>query len=177
MAYGNAVNATQDGVQSINSGVWTGSALTQYEVLLGDSANAISSVGSLGGSAQVLTSQGLGMNPTWADVPIQSFPYTDESIPFNAAISNGYFIKAGSVVATLPASPSQGDQIEFIVDTSNTFQIQANTGQTIQLSSLVSSSAGTLTSSGSTGDTVVLVYSNSDTNWIAKSTIGNWIPA
>ena len=43
--WSNAVNATETGVQTINAGVWTGSALTQYDVLVGGASSAISSVG------------------------------------------------------------------------------------------------------------------------------------
>lgn len=43
----------------------TGSAVTQYTVLLGDASNAVTNVSGTGTSGQVLTSNGAGAAPTW----------------------------------------------------------------------------------------------------------------
>lgn len=94
------------------------------------------------------------------------FPWTDQSTNFAAAANHGYFI-AGTCVATLPASPTQGQTIEFFVDGAFTLTIQANTGQTIQFATAVSSSAGTFTNTMS-GDNCRLVYRAADTKWCAS---------
>jgi len=41
MAWNNAVNANQTGVQTVNNGVWTGSTFSQYSLLIGNASNAI----------------------------------------------------------------------------------------------------------------------------------------
>ena len=65
MVWSNAVNATQAGVQTINGGFWTGSTLTQYDVLVGGVNSAISSVGP-GTQYQILQSGGAGANPAYS---------------------------------------------------------------------------------------------------------------
>jgi len=102
----------------------------------------------------------------------QSRTWTDENTSFSAAANQGYFV-TGTATAALPASPSQGDTIEFIVDTTNILTITANTGQVIRIGSAVSAAAGTA-ASNARGDSAVLVYRSSDTAWIAKSVIGTW---
>jgi len=98
------------------------------------------------------------------------FTWSDKSISFAAAARNGYFI-AGSATATLPAAPANGDTIEFFVDGAFTLTIQANTGQTIQIATNVSSSAGTQVNTAS-GDACTLVYRSTDTKWCATSFVG-----
>lgn len=67
MAFGNAVNATQNGVQTINSGVWTGSVLTQHDVLVAGANSAITSV-SPSTAGFVLTSNGVSADPSFQAV-------------------------------------------------------------------------------------------------------------
>lgn len=98
--------------------------------------------------------------------------WSDKNTSFSAAKSNGYFV-VGAATATLPASPSEGDTIGFIVDASITLTIQASGSQIIRLSSAVSSAGGTA-SNTLQGDTCVLVYRTSDTCWIALSYNGIW---
>ena len=65
MVWSNAVNATQAGVQTINGGFWTGSTLTQYDVLVGGVNSAISSIGP-GTQYQILQSGGASANPAYS---------------------------------------------------------------------------------------------------------------
>lgn len=69
MAASNSVNADESGVQTYNitNGNWTGSPTTQYIVQLGDTNNKITGVSGTGTAAQVLTSNGAGVAPTWQD--------------------------------------------------------------------------------------------------------------
>jgi len=64
MTYTNSVDAKQNGVQSVNNGVWTGSAITQFDTLVGGASNAIVSIAP-GTTGQVLTSNGAGANPSY----------------------------------------------------------------------------------------------------------------
>lgn len=100
------------------------------------------------------------------------FIWSDETVNFNALVNNGYFI-AASVTANLPASPANGSTISFFVDGAFTLTIQANTGQTIKISSNVSSSAGTQVNTAS-GDAVTLVYRSTNTRWEAINFVGAW---
>lgn len=121
---------------------------------------------------------GISVTPAGGTITIAStgseMSWTDEAVSFNAAAGNGYFITAGSVVATLPGAPAQGNTISFAVDTSSSFEILANTGQIIRIGAAVSASAGNAVSNAQ-GDSVTLVYRSSDTAWIATSVIGTWV--
>lgn len=102
-------------------------------------------------------------------------PWTTENSDFAAVSNNGYFCSA-SLTATLPASPSQGDTISIAVATSGIVTVQANTGQTIQLGSSVSSTAGTMANTF-TGDCLTLVYYSTLVRWFSTSSQGNWTPS
>ena len=101
--------------------------------------------------------------------------WTDQAANFAAADVSGYFCTS-ALTATLPASPSQGATIKFITTTSSSVVIQANTGQTIILSTSSSSTAGTATSTAS-GSSLVLIYRSAETAWRAEGSIGNWTTA
>lgn len=66
MAFNNAVNATQTGVQTISTaGAWTGSTFSQYTVLIGGASNAISTATPSATSGVPLISQGSSSNPVF----------------------------------------------------------------------------------------------------------------
>ena len=65
MAWANAVNATQTGLQTINAGVWTGSTTTQYNVLVGDTNNAVANVAPSATSGIPMISGGSSANPSF----------------------------------------------------------------------------------------------------------------
>lgn len=67
VGYQNAVNATQNGVQTINDGVWTGSQLTQHDVLVAGANSAITSV-TPSTAGLVLTSNGVSSDPSFQSV-------------------------------------------------------------------------------------------------------------
>jgi hypothetical protein len=98
--------------------------------------------------------------------------WTDENVSFNALVGNGYFVTA-TATATLPASPSQGNPITFVVDGTQFLTITANTGQIIRIGSAVSATAGTAVNNAR-GDSVSLVFRSSDSAWLATSVIGTW---
>lgn len=98
-----------------------------------------------------------------------------QSVNFNVPANSANFIASG-LIGTLASSPTNGNTVEFIVDTSGTFQIQAAAGQYIRIGNKLSSSGGTATNT-SQGDAIVLVYSSTSGNWISESSTGNWILA
>lgn len=101
------------------------------------------------------------------------FTWQDQGVNLNPAVAeNGYFATA-AITITLPAAPSVGNTIAFIVDNTGALTIQANTGQTIRLGNVVSASAGTAVNTRQ-GDAIELVYRATDTSWIALSSVGSW---
>lgn len=105
-------------------------------------------------------------------ISLSDFTYTDEAMSFAAASNNGYFV-TGAATATMPAAPSQGDRIEFIVDTASTLTVTANAGQTLRIGSSLSAVAGTA-ANNARGDAVTFIYRAADTEWLALSVIGTW---
>lgn len=101
------------------------------------------------------------------------FAWNDNSGVFTAAKENGYFITATST-ATLPAGPSEGDTIAFIVDTTQILTITANAGQKIRIGTALSAAAGTA-ANNARGDSIELVYRSTGTTWFAlNAPEGTW---
>lgn len=85
MAFNNCVNANQTGIQTLSSsGVWSGSTVTQYGVLVGGASNTVTST-DVGTSGYILTSNGAGNNPTF------QFPFSGKGfeVYFSANITSG----------------------------------------------------------------------------------------
>lgn len=151
-------------------------SFTAYSVITGGTTSTgnLQNVSGLGTIGQVLTSAGSGALPVWANSELLS-AWTDEAVSFAAVAGDGYFITAPSVVATLPATPSQGQTIEFVSAGAGSMglTIQANTGQTIIIGAGSSTVAGTAINNAD-GDSVTLVYQLATTTWWSTSVIGTW---
>jgi hypothetical protein len=173
----NAINLSAAGVVSYNgTGTFTGSVLTQFDVLVGGAANAISSV-SPGIAGLVLTSNGVSANPTFQAAVTGAFPYTVVTGATQTMVSdNGYIANAatGGVAFTLPATSSVGDIL--IVDgrsTGSGWTIAYGAGQSIQVGNTSSTVAtGTLASTNN-GDCVRMVCAVANATWIVESSMGN----
>lgn len=151
----NAVNAQIQGLQNFNAstGAWTGRTLTAgtgISISNGDGTSGNPVISATGGAE------------TWSD----------KATSFAAVSNNGYFCTA-TLTATLPASPTNGDEISIYVDASATITITANTGQTLHVGSVVSASAGTAVNTLA-GDAMTLVYRSTNTQWVALNFVGNW---
>lgn len=117
---------------------------------------------SITNASNSITINGVGAGLTWAD----------NSGIFTAVVNHGYFITAAST-PTLPASPSEGDVVAFIVDTGSTCTVTGNTGQKIRLGAAISAAAGTAANNAQ-GDSITLVYRTTGTTWCASASIGTW---
>jgi len=159
---------TWDGTSAMSS-----TALTQYYVLSGASANTVNNIAP-STTGYVLTSNGASAQPTFQAIPFVARPWLDETTTFSPAVQTGYFV-TGTATAVLPASPAQGDSISFVVDGSVALTITGNSGQVIQVGSAVSASAGTCVNAATTsGCSITLTYRLSDTKWFATSVVGTW---
>jgi hypothetical protein len=80
MAIQNSIDLTATGVITHDgAGVFSGSALTQFQTLVGGASNAISGV-AVGTSGQVLTSGGAGVNPTFTTKVSSGLTSTDNAL-------------------------------------------------------------------------------------------------
>lgn len=160
-----------DNVDFTGNVVPAATMLSDGQLLIGATAGRHIKVGTLTSPDSSIT---IGYNSPNITLQAASnaFTWNDRNANFNAAEANGYFI-FGSCTATLPAAPANGNTIAFFIDGAFTLTIQANTGQTIQVSSNTSSSAGTQVNTAS-GDAVTLVYRATDTKWVAINFVGAW---
>lgn len=112
-----------------------------------------------------------------ATVTVRSPPYAAVNSTGSSALNSGEFVTT-AVTRTLPASGGllDGDLVEYFCTTSSALAITANTGQTIRIGTLVTSSAGTATSTA-IGDSVSLRWYAAGNLWCATSVIGTWVIA
>jgi hypothetical protein len=144
----------------------TDTGITAYAVVTGGTSSTapLQNVSGVGTAGQVLTSAGAGALPTWSgSAPVGA--WSDQSGAFNALSGNGYFITAAAT-PTLPASPNEGDSINFVVDTASTCTITANTGQKIRIGAALSASAGTA-ANNARGDSIELTYRSTGATWFS----------
>ena len=173
-----SANNVITGLATANRAVFTTSS-TGVPVATALAADGQLIIGSTAGAPAAATlTAGAGISITNASNSITiaasgaGFTWSDNSGTFTAVKENGYFITATST-ATLPASPSEGDTVAFIVDTAQILTITGNTGQKIRIGSAISGAAGTAANNAQ-GDAVTLVYRSTGTTWFADSVIGTW---
>ena len=122
---------------------------------------------STGNSGQVLTSQGAGSVPVFADAAGGGTSWqTVKTSGFTAAAGEGYFCNTTSTAftVTLPASPSLGDEV-FIIDYAGTFDSNALTiGRNSQK---IESAEADLTISVERA-AITLVFTDSTQGWLVK---------
>jgi hypothetical protein len=122
---------------------------------------AVDIVGDPGTSTLTVSVSGAGL--VWSDIS------TSQSVPANA----GYFSTA-TLTATLPASPNEGDTVNFIVDTASILTIQASGTQKIRVGTNISAAGGKCVNQDQ-GDGIELVYRATGTTWISfASPQGTW---
>jgi hypothetical protein len=157
-------------IKNLAAGPVPPSVATQYDGNTGIAIPALNILNVLGSGAVNVVGSG---NTLTISVSGGGLTWTDQATSFNTSSNNGYFT-TGTLTATLPASPAQGDTINFIVDTTNILTIQANTGQKIRVGTNISASAGTCVNEHQ-GDGIELVYRASDATWISfASPQGTW---
>lgn len=132
----------------------------------------------VGSSGQVLTSAGGGGSAmTWSTLATAALTVSSQTTAFNvtaAADATRYDNTgaAGSIIGTLPASPTAGDNWCFLVSAAQTLEVLANTGETINFGGTVSASAGNIQSS-TVGSSACLYFESATVAYIWGST-GTW---
>lgn len=165
---------SQAGILNVAGGGGGGSPV---QTLTGDSGGAVPPSGNniniLGGNG-ISVAGNAGTSTLTVSVINDGFPWTDEAISFAALPQNGYFC-TGVLTASLPASAglTNGSTVIIYVDSASVVTVQANAGQTIQISNAQSSVAGTATSIAE-GSVLTLVYRIADTEWHSISVEGSW---
>lgn len=195
---GNGTSAVTASAQLAVASGGTGAAtLTNHGVLIGAGTSAVSGL-TVGGDGQILVGS-VGANPVFATPtsPDGSITFGGTAGAFTATITNpvgiawasisgtsqsaavntGYVANnSGATTVTLPATAAVGAIVRLVQSALNTggFVLTGNTGQTIQLGTAISASAGTVSSTSSTGgDVIEVVCTVANTKWVALSSVGS----
>lgn len=154
------------------TGALQSATLTDGQLLIGSTAGAPAAATLTAGSGIAITN---GSHSIEIAATGPTFTWSDKNASFAAASDNGYFITA-TATGTLPASPADGDEVDFIVTAAATvLTITGNTGQIIRFGAVATAPAGTAVSSAQ-GDSVTLVYHSASTTWLADGApVGNWV--
>ena len=150
------------------SGTGIGNTIT------GDSGGALSPTA---GNWNILGRSGSKTSGSGSTLTINSPPFSQVGGSGTSVLNSGEFVTAAAT-RTLPATAGllDGDLVIYACTTANALAITANTGQTIRIGTLVSSSAGTATSTA-IGDTVTLRFNATAVQWQAVGVVGTWLIA
>lgn len=173
-----ATDATKIGLSAFNSSQFTvdangfvsatGSIPIQFTA---DSGTAVPSAGNI----NILGRSGSKTSASGSTITVKSPPYQDQGGSTTVTLNSGSFVTA-AITLTLPASAglSDGDILEFICITAGALIIQSVGSQKIRIGSLISSGAGTATSSN-IGDSLTLRFRAADGFFYATSVVGVWV--
>lgn len=106
--------------------------------------------------------------------PFVPFTWVDQPVSVGVNVNQGNFVTGAGVTLTMPGAPVQGDVCKFKATTTDTFVIQANGTQTLQVSNQTSIPLGTAINT-QIGDALELTFYAAGNVWIANSQIGNWL--
>lgn len=139
----------------------------------GNSAVPLANVIRVNGESGVDTSLGAS-NEIVINVVTDGMPWIDQAVTFNADPQTGYFC-TGTLTVNLPETAGliNGSTVIIYVDSASVVTVQANAGQTIQISSAQSAVAGTVSSTAE-GSVLTLVYRVADSEWHSISVEGTW---
>lgn len=167
-----AFNSTQFTVDAngfvSTSGTGVGNTIT------GDSGGALSPTA---GNWNILGRSGSKTSGATSTLTIKSPPYADAGGSGTSTLNSGSFV-TGAFTLTLPASAglADGDLFEYVATSASAIVIQAVSAQKIRIGTLLSSAAGTATSTA-IGDSVSLRFRATDGFFYATSVIGTWLIA
>ena len=143
----------------------TGKITANGQLLIGSTALPNIQVGTLTSPNSTVTVGYSSPNITLDVSNSNLFPWTDTQGVVSVASFHGYFI-TGACTASLPAIPSQGNIISFVVDTSDSLVIQASGTQKIRIGVAISTAGGTA-SNTLQGDALTLIYHSATDSWIS----------
>lgn len=175
-----ATDGTKSGVAHFNSAQFsvdangfvsaTAAALTQFS---GDSGAAAPAAGNI----NIFGLSGSKTSATGSTVTVKSPPFSQVGASATSSLNTGEFVTA-AVTRTLPASAglADGDLFIYVCTTAGALVIQSVSSQKIRVGTLLSSAAGTATST-SIGDSITLRFNATDGFFYAVSVVGTWLIA
>lgn len=177
-----ATDATKVGLANFDSAKFTvdangfvstsGTAIGN--TITGDDSTALSPTA---GNWNIFGRSGSKTSGSGSTLTVKSPPFSQVGASATSSLNTGEFVTA-AVTRTLPASAGliDGDLFIYVCTTSSTLIIQSVTAQKIRIGSLISSAAGTATSSA-IGDSLTLRFNATDGFFYAVSVVGIWVLA
>ena len=147
---------------------------TVGKTITGDSGGALSPTG---GNWNILGLSGSKTSGSGSTLTIKSPPFSQVGGVGTSSLNTGEFVTA-AVTRTLPVSAglADGDLFIYSCTTAGALIIQAVGAQKIRIGTLLSSAAGTATSTA-IGDSVTLRFDATQGFFMAVSSIGTWLIA
>jgi len=175
-------DATKLGISNFDSssfavaatGFVTLSATGVGKTITGDSGGALSPSSS---NWNILGLSGSKTSGSGSTLTIKSPPFSQVGASATSSLNTGEFVTA-AVTRTLPVSAglADGDLFIFVCTTAGALVIQSVGAQKIRIGSLISSAAGSATSTA-IGDSATLRFNATDGFFYAVSLIGTWVLA
>ena len=126
------------------------------------------------GDGTTIATAAAGNTVTISALSTPSFTWTvDTTSPIAVLADEGHISTTVPITYTLPAACAVGDEIAFVGGDANIFTVQAGAGQTIQVGNQASMVGGTV-SSTLIGDTLMLLCTVANTQFIAIARDGNY---
>jgi len=128
------------------------------------------------GNWNIVGRSGSKTSGTGSTLTINSPPFANQGVGTTVTLNSGSFATA-AITLTTPASAGllDGDLLQFVA-TNGVLVIQLAATQVAHIGTLVTTTAGTMTST-SIGDSLTLRYQLSANAWWATSVIGTWVMA
>lgn len=177
-----AADATKIGLSNFDSssfavaatGFVTLSTTGAGKTITGDSGGALSPVAN---NWNILGLSGSKTSGSGATLTVKSPPFSQVGASATSSLNTGEFVTA-AVTRTLPPSAglADGDLFIYSCTTAGALVIQAVGTQKIRIGTLLSSAAGTATSTA-IGDSVTLRFDATQGFFMAVSVIGTWLIA
>lgn len=177
-----AADATKIGLSNFDSssfavaatGFVTLSTTGAGKTITGDSGGALSPTAN---NWNIFGLSGSKTSGSGSTLTIKSPPFSQVGSSATSSLNTGEFVTA-AVTRTLPASAglADGDLFIYVCTTASALVIQAVTAQKIRMGTLLSSAAGTATST-QIGDSITLRFNATDGFFYAVSWVGTWLIA
>ena len=177
-----AADATKIGLSNFDStsfavaatGFVTLSTTGAGKTITGDSGGALSPTAN---NWNIFGLSGSKTSGSGSTLTVKSPPFSQVGASATSSLNTGEFVTA-AVTRTLPASAglADGDLFIYVCTTANALVVQSVSAQKIRIGSLISSAAGTATSTA-IGDSLTLRFNATDGFFYAVSVIGTWVLA
>ena len=157
---------SQAGILNVSGGGGSGSPV---QTITGNSGGAVPPTANninLVGSGSITVTGNPGTSTLTITDSGGGLVWNDRAISFAASSNNGYFVSA-SATGTMPASPAQGDEVEFCITNAGvTMTIVANAGQRLCVGTDLSAIAGN-TVATNLGSSISFTYQASSSTWFS----------